>query len=1209
MNILPNVLPIVLLHVVLYLQLCNSETRDTCDLIMNSVPSNMSNDKLCVAAWNSRGLKAAQPYLGKLTSQADIVIITEHHLYESQLYKLNEINRDFDSFGKCTGRLEPAPRQNFVPAHGGVAILWNKALSCKVKPLRNLGTDRICAVELYTNSGCISVIGVYLPHAGHGLTEYQKHLDVLEHVIEQCSLGGDVIVMGDFNAHVGQEDQLPRGWGRTTANGRRLLDMLSRCAMTPVDLSTICEGPEHTFENGRGHMSYVDHCVISNYCVENVLSCNVLDDVLNTSDHLALSCTLDLKNILVRDVMNAPVSGPKVAWHKMSKLEIECKYSVVVDAMLSDSELLTDPDCGAGDIRDAITKHVQLLENVFKEVSMNLPTVKFNKHLKPYWHKGLSQSVARKRAAWQKWVNAGKHRDNSPMWVEYKAAKKQFRMEQRRASAEHETKFLNEVAKTQEIDQKLFWKLVNNRRKPKNSQPHPVKDKEGATVREIDKIVKVWKDYYDDLYTPKTLEHFDNQFKLMVDQEIREIDMTPRNDGDVLDNPISTGEVKEACQSLKVGKASGLDGVQGEHLKYAGPTTHTYLAKLFNCMTTAEWRPLSMRKGIIVPIPKGDKDRTIPDNNRGITLRSVLGKVYDKILLKRADEWFQSNMHEQQGANRIGCSSVNTALILKETISYNQSRGKPVYTALLDTRKAFDTVWQNGLFYKLREQGMDTKLWRILKNVYDEFQCAVTVGGKLSDWFHPQQGVHQGDVFSMKMYGSFNNGLIKELAESGHGAKIGTIVCSNPTFADDIALVALIKMVLNIMLNIAYQYSCKWRFLYGVDKTQGLVFGEDRRPDLPIKMGNEVISVSDEGNHLGTPLHSKQGVEDGFIAAKISVCRKCYFSLEGIGSGGRGFDPVTLSKLYWAVCVPKMLYGIEVTDISAKSMDRLETAHSEFGRIIQGLHPLSARPVNYANLGWRCIKAHIDVCRLVFLFGIISLSSSALSCKIVIKRWTECRFTTNTAGDTGPVRMLYSTAMRYGLVNDINGMLDTGVIPSKNVWKRKVKQTVDSVYLQRWIVECHLYSSLHVFVQVVTKVQLNVWWVVCRKNPQLKHWCNVMIKLITGDHNLSSGRRQYTVNSRTCQLCETNDETIDHFMFVCSRLRDVRETLWSDVLASMPRPMAEYTNNMCNQEKVIFILSGFRSSYLAEWNDIYVKLLRFVGRLYISATNMRPTTE
>ena len=70
----------------------------------------------------------------------------------------------------------------------------------------------------------------------------------------------------------------------------------------------------------------------------------------------------------------------------------------------------------------------------------------------------------------------------------------------------------------------------------------------------------------------------------MVDQEVGDVDMTAQNDSEILVNPISTEEVIEACRSLKGGKAPGLDGIQGEHLKYAGPITYSYIGKLFNCM-------------------------------------------------------------------------------------------------------------------------------------------------------------------------------------------------------------------------------------------------------------------------------------------------------------------------------------------------------------------------------------------------------------------------------------------------------------------------------------------------------------------------------------------------------------------------------------------------------------------------------------------------
>lgn len=123
---------------------------------MDTMTNAALNDKLCITAWNSRGLRAAQPYLEKLTSVSDFVIICEHDLYESQLYRLNEINSDFMSCGKSVENLDPN-LLGFVPGHGGVGILWSKAISCKVKPLPNLGNDRICTVELYTDRGNIYI--------------------------------------------------------------------------------------------------------------------------------------------------------------------------------------------------------------------------------------------------------------------------------------------------------------------------------------------------------------------------------------------------------------------------------------------------------------------------------------------------------------------------------------------------------------------------------------------------------------------------------------------------------------------------------------------------------------------------------------------------------------------------------------------------------------------------------------------------------------------------------------------------------------------------------------------------------------------------------------------------------------------------------------------------------------------------------------------
>ena len=42
----------------------------------------------------------------------------------------------------------------------------------------------------------------------------------------------------------------------------------------------------------------------------------------------------------------------------------------------------------------------------------------------------------------------------------------------------------------------------------------------------------------------------------------------------------------------------------------------------------------------------------------------------------------------------------------------SDKKGKKLYTCFIDFKKAFDSVWHKGLFYKLRKQGYK---WELLK--------------------------------------------------------------------------------------------------------------------------------------------------------------------------------------------------------------------------------------------------------------------------------------------------------------------------------------------------------------------------------------------------------------------------------------------------------------------------------------------------------------
>ena len=107
----------------------------------------------------------------------------------------------------------------------------------------------------------------------------------------------------------------------------------------------------------------------------------------------------------------------------------------------------------------------------------------------------------------------------------------------------------------------------------------------------------------------------------------------------------------------------------------------------------------------------------------------------------------------------------------------------------------------------------------------------------LGEWFVAKRGVQQGAPFSMKLFQAFVNGILLNLRGSQQGITTGDIDLTCPTFADDIAMIALYKSSLNHLLSLAYDYSKKWRFQFNLDKCEAMIFGKDHQPSKPIIAG------------------------------------------------------------------------------------------------------------------------------------------------------------------------------------------------------------------------------------------------------------------------------------------------------------------------------------------------------------------------------------
>jgi hypothetical protein len=62
-------------------------------------------------------------------------------------------------------------------------------------------------------------------------------------------------------------------------------------------------------------------------------------------------------------------------------------------------------------------------------------------------------------------------------------------------------------------------------------------------------------------------------------------------------------------------------------------------------------------------------------------------------------------------------STIQPMFILKETIAKYKAHHTPCYIASLDLEKAFDRLWRDGLFHKLKGK-MNDVLWYMLYKYY-----------------------------------------------------------------------------------------------------------------------------------------------------------------------------------------------------------------------------------------------------------------------------------------------------------------------------------------------------------------------------------------------------------------------------------------------------------------------------------------------------------
>ncbi|KAI3372952.1 hypothetical protein L3Q82_023399, partial [Scortum barcoo] len=141
-------------------------------------------------------------------------------------------------------------------------------------------------------------------------------------------------------------------------------------------------------------------------------------------------------------------------------------------------------------------------------------------------------------------------------------------------------------------------------------------------------------------------------------------------------------------------------------------------------MEVGDSAPLEWQTGVVVPLFKKG-DRRVCSNYRGITLLSLPGKVYARVLERRirpiVDPWIQ----EEQCGFRPGRGTVDQLYTLHRVLEGLWEFAQPVHMCFVDLEKAFDRVPRGILWGVLREYGVRGPLLRAVRSLYDRSRSLV----------------------------------------------------------------------------------------------------------------------------------------------------------------------------------------------------------------------------------------------------------------------------------------------------------------------------------------------------------------------------------------------------------------------------------------------------------------------------------------------------
>lgn len=309
------------------------------------------------------------------------------------------------------------------------------------------------------------------------------------------------------------------------------------------------------------------------------------------------------------------------------------------------------------------------------------------------------------------------------------------------------------------------------------------------------------------------------------------VDNPSDNPTDGIDYLTSFSNLAKIFKKLNSKKSSGLDNIPNIALKHLPNKIIRQYCILFNNALNNMYFPSNWKIAKTIALKKPGKLESDPSSYRPISLLPNISKVLEVVINRSLVHFCNINdiIPNSQFGFRFKHSTIHAINKFSSDVCWALNNNECVAACLIDLEKAFDTVWVNGLIYKLIKKKFPLHLVKMIFSSITNKQFFTSTGADISDIkFSVKEGLQQGTVNSPILFNIFNSDILRLYEFNDKPNK------SALAFADDIViyhksnnLTELQKDLQKSFENVRY-YCDSWKMKINPGKCETILF----RPQL-----------------------------------------------------------------------------------------------------------------------------------------------------------------------------------------------------------------------------------------------------------------------------------------------------------------------------------------------------------------------------------------